>query len=186
MKNIQPEAGDEMGRFPRPGCCFTVQKFLHLPVVNVSSNTEQAHPEIPQLWNMRGNSRVKLKNGRLIDMVTGPEMRDIFAMCLSHHFMMATWSNLVLQIGHEDIVNKKVATFQYSMISVSGVLFRFGPCFAGGQSSLQAIYGGVEFGLDRFELAQRHALQGQPGMQLGQSGGTKFGSTWADLSLSGT
>ena len=34
----------------------------------------------------------------------------------------------------------------------------------------QAIYGGVEFGLDRFELAQRHALQGQPGMQLGQSG----------------
>ena len=41
---------------------------------------------------------------------------------------------------------------------------------AGGQSSLQAIYGGVEFGLDRFELAQRHALQGQPGMQLGQSG----------------
>lgn len=26
------------------------------------------------------------------------------------------------------------------------------------------------FGLDRFELAQRHALQGQPGMQLGQSG----------------
>ena len=28
----------------------------------------------------------------------------------------------------------------------------------------------MEFGLDRFELAQRHALQGQPGMQLGQSG----------------
>ena len=37
-------------------------------------------------------------------------------------------------------------------------------------ASLQAIYGGVEFGLDRFELSQRHALQGQPGMQLGQSG----------------
>eukprot|EP00438_Fugacium_kawagutii_P001739 Skav219920 [mRNA] locus=scaffold2006:155773:161707:- [translate_table: standard] len=66
----------------------------------VKSTQPEAHPEIPQLWNMRGNSRIKLKNG--------------------------------------------------------------------GQSSLQAIYGGVEFGLDRFELAQRHALQGQPGMQLGQ------------------
>eukprot|EP00439_Symbiodinium_sp_Y106_P086985 s383_g37.t2 len=75
----------------------------------------EPHIEIPQLWNMRGNSRIKLKNGRLIDMVTG------------------------------------------------------------GQSKLQAIYGGVEFGLDRFELAQRHALQGQPtGMQLGQSGRPMF------------
>lgn len=80
----------------------------------VKTTTPEAHPEIPQLWNMRGNSRIKLKNGRLIDMVTG------------------------------------------------------------GQSSLQAIYGGVEFGLDRFELAQRHALQGQPGMQLGQSGRPMF------------
>jgi len=80
----------------------------------VKNTQPEAHPEIPQLWNMRGNSRIKLKNGRLIDMVTG------------------------------------------------------------GQSSLQAIYGGVEFGLDRFELAQRHALQGQPGMQLGQSGRPMF------------
>ena len=40
----------------------------------------------------------------------------------------------------------------------------------GGQRNLHAIYGGVEFGLDRFELAQRHAMQGQAGMQLGQSG----------------
>ncbi|CAE7326460.1 unnamed protein product [Symbiodinium necroappetens] len=75
----------------------------------------EPYMEIPQLWNMRGNSRIKLQNGRLIDMVTG------------------------------------------------------------GQSKLQAIYGGVEFGLDRFELAQRHALQGQPtGMQLGQSGRPMF------------
>jgi hypothetical protein len=34
----------------------------------------------------------------------------------------------------------------------------------------------VEFGLDRFELAQRHALQGQPGMQLGQSGHVGLGN----------
>ncbi|CAJ1358503.1 unnamed protein product [Effrenium voratum] len=80
----------------------------------VRKTTPEAHTEIPQLWNMRGNTRIKLKNGRLIDMVTG------------------------------------------------------------GQSSLQAIYGGVEFGLDRFELSQRHALQGQPGMQLGQSGRPMF------------
>jgi hypothetical protein len=40
----------------------------------------------------------------------------------------------------------------------------------GGHRNLHAIYGGVEFGLDRFELAQRHAMQGQAGMQLGQSG----------------
>eukprot|EP00435_Cladocopium_sp_Y103_P014773 s2202_g3.t1 len=63
---------------------------------------------------MRGNSRIQLKNGRLIDMITG---------------------------GHRN---------------------------------LHAIYGGVEFGLDRFELAQRHAMQGQAGMQLGQSGRPMF------------
>ena len=80
----------------------------------VKSTPQEAHPEIPQLWNMRGNSRIQLKNGRLIDM------------------------------------------------------------FTGGQRNLQAIYGGVEFGLDRFELAQRHALQGQTGMQLGQSGRPMF------------
>eukprot|EP00440_Ansanella_granifera_P051448 gb/GFBE01055774.1/.p1 GENE.gb/GFBE01055774.1/~~gb/GFBE01055774.1/.p1 ORF type:complete len:1053 (+),score=292.89 gb/GFBE01055774.1/:1-3159(+) len=82
----------------------------------VKDTPPEAHPEIPQLWNMRGNSRIQLKNGRLIDMVTG------------------------------------------------------------GQSQLQAIYGGVEFGLDRFELSQRHAIQGQaaPGMQLGQSGRPMF------------
>lgn len=80
----------------------------------VKGTPSEAHPEIPQLWNMRGNSRIQLKNGRLIDM------------------------------------------------------------FTGGQKNLQAIYGGVEFGLDRFELAQRHALQGQTGMQLGQSGRPMF------------
>lgn len=80
----------------------------------VKATPKEEHPEIPQLWNMRGNSRIQLKNGRLIDM------------------------------------------------------------FTGGQKNLQAIYGGVEFGLDRFELAQRHALQGQTGMQLGQSGRPMF------------
>ena len=34
----------------------------------------------------------------------------------------------------------------------------------------------MEFGLDRFELAQRHALQGQPGTQLGQSGHVGLGN----------
>eukprot|EP00931_Biecheleriopsis_adriatica_P086794 TRINITY_DN6137_c1_g3_i1.p1 TRINITY_DN6137_c1_g3~~TRINITY_DN6137_c1_g3_i1.p1 ORF type:complete len:542 (+),score=114.15 TRINITY_DN6137_c1_g3_i1:35-1627(+) len=81
------------------------------------SVTPEAHPEIPQLWNMRGNSRIKVKDGRVVDM------------------------------------------------------------FTGGQSSLQAIYGGVEFGLDRFQLSQRTALQGStgmPGMQLGQTGRPMF------------
>ncbi|CAK9106865.1 NADPH-dependent diflavin oxidoreductase 1 [Durusdinium trenchii] len=80
----------------------------------VKGTAPEAHPQIPQLWNMRGNSRIQLKNGRLIDMLTG------------------------------------------------------------GQRKLHAIYGGVEFGLDRFELAQRHAMQGQAGMQLGQSGRPMF------------
>ena len=55
----------------------------------VQSTPPEQYPEIPQLWNMRGNSRIQLKNGKLVDIITG------------------------------------------------------------GQSSLQAIYGGVEFGLDR-------------------------------------
>eukprot|EP00434_Breviolum_minutum_P009358 symbB.v1.2.008246.t2/scaffold515.1/size193321/8 len=78
----------------------------------VQNTPPEQYPEIPQLWNMRGNSRIQLKNGKLVDIITG------------------------------------------------------------GQSSLQAIYGGVEFGLDRFELAQRHAMTSQakgPGMPLAQS-----------------
>eukprot|EP00440_Ansanella_granifera_P034895 gb/GFBE01037854.1/.p1 GENE.gb/GFBE01037854.1/~~gb/GFBE01037854.1/.p1 ORF type:complete len:1031 (+),score=267.56 gb/GFBE01037854.1/:1-3093(+) len=82
----------------------------------VKSTPPEAHPEIPQLWNMRGNSRIQVRNGRVVDMYTG----------------------------------------------------RMG--------ELHAIYGGVQFGLDRFELSQRHALQGQsgPGMQMGQSGRPMF------------
>jgi len=86
----------------------------------VAATKPEAFPEIPQLWNMRGNTRIQLKGGRLMNLATG------------------------------------------------------------GQSSLQAIYGGVEFGLDRFELAQRHALQGQQmqaglqGMQMGASGRPMF------------
>ena len=80
----------------------------------VKSTPAETHSEIPQLWNMRGNTRVQLKNGRVIDM------------------------------------------------------------FTGGQRNLHAIYGGVQFGLDRFELAQRHALQGQAGMPLAQSGRPMF------------
>ena len=80
----------------------------------VKSTPAEAHPEIPQLWNMRGNTRVQLKNGRVVDM------------------------------------------------------------FTGGRRNLHAIYGGVQFGLDRFELAQRHALQGQTGMPLAQSGRPMF------------
>ncbi|CAJ1440046.1 unnamed protein product [Effrenium voratum] len=82
----------------------------------VQAAEPEPYPEIPQLWNMRGNSRIQLKNGKLVDIITG------------------------------------------------------------GQSNLQAIYGGVEFGLDRFELAQRHALQGaqKPGVPLAQSGRPLF------------
>jgi len=87
----------------------------------VKSATPDAHQEIPQLWNMRGNSRIQLKDGKLLDSETGM------------------------------------------------------------YSSCQAIYGGVEFGLDRFELAQRHALpgaalqqQGLQSMSLGPSGRPMF------------
>lgn len=80
----------------------------------VTNTTPEEHSEIPQLWNMRGLSRIRLENGKIIDNETG---------------------------------------------SVS---------------NLHAIYGGVEFGLDRFELAQRHALRpgvpGVPGMAMQQAG----------------
>ncbi|CAJ1388163.1 unnamed protein product [Effrenium voratum] len=66
----------------------------------VRSTVPEAHPEIPQLWNMRGNSRIQLQGGKLRDVQTGLN------------------------------------------------------------SNLHAIYGGVQFGLDRFQLAQRPALPG--------------------------
>jgi len=64
----------------------------------VSNTTPEAHPEIPQLWNMRGNSRIQLQGGKLRDVQTGLN------------------------------------------------------------NNLHAIYGGVQFGLDRFQLAQRPSL----------------------------
>jgi len=80
----------------------------------VRSTKPEAHPQIPQLWNMRGNGRIQLKDGRLVNMATGLT------------------------------------------------------------SKLRAIYGGVQFGLDKFELQQRSAMQGSQlgappmqGMQLG-------------------
>ncbi|CAK9112784.1 Uncharacterized protein SCF082_LOCUS52291 [Durusdinium trenchii] len=77
----------------------------------LADTAPELHTEIPQLWNMRGLSRIRLENGKIVDNETG---------------------------------------------SVS---------------NLHAIYGGVEFGLDRFELAQRHALRpGVPGMAMQQAG----------------
>jgi len=64
----------------------------------VNSTTPEAYPEIPQLWNMRGNSRIQLQGGKLRDVQTGLN------------------------------------------------------------NNLHAIYGGVQFGLDRFQLAQRPSL----------------------------
>ncbi len=71
----------------------------------VSTTMPDPHAEIPQLWNMRGNQRIHLKDGKVVDSETGM------------------------------------------------------------QSNLHAIYGGVQFGLDRFELAQRSAL---PRLQMQQ------------------
>lgn len=73
----------------------------------VRSTKPDEHIEIPQLWNMRGNQRIRMKDGKLLDEITGV------------------------------------------------------------QKNVRAIFGGVEFGLDRFELAQRAGLPGAP---LGQPG----------------
>ncbi|OLP96686.1 hypothetical protein AK812_SmicGene21056 [Symbiodinium microadriaticum] len=100
------------------------QRWLDLADEIVENKVPEAFPEIPQLWNMRGLSRIRLENGKVVDTETG----------------------LV--------------------------------------TNLHAIYGGVEFGLDRFELAQRRpgipvpgmAMQQSPlqGMQLGPSGRPMF------------
>ena len=78
--------------------------------------------QIPQLWNMRGQSRIQVRDGKMLNSATGQ------------------WSYLT------------------------------------------SVYGGIEFQLDRFELAQRHTLRpvgpgastmvgGLQGMQLGPSAG---------------
>ncbi len=81
----------------------------------VRSTKPEAHPQIPQLWNMRRTGRIQFNDGRLVNTATG--------------------------------------------IS----------------SNRRAIYGGVQFDLDKFELTQRAGLQGSQmgpplmmqGMQLG-------------------
>eukprot|EP00930_Biecheleria_cincta_P060792 TRINITY_DN4638_c0_g4_i1.p1 TRINITY_DN4638_c0_g4~~TRINITY_DN4638_c0_g4_i1.p1 ORF type:complete len:962 (-),score=205.08 TRINITY_DN4638_c0_g4_i1:117-3002(-) len=93
----------------------------------IANTPAEKFPEIPQLWNMRGLSRIQVKDGKLLDAETGL------------------------------------------------------------QSNLHAIYGGVQFGLDRFELAQRSSLYpagaqpgaamqqpGLQGMQVGPSGRPMF------------
>ena len=37
----------------------------------IGATEPEAYPEIPQLWNMRGNSRIQLKDGKLVDVITG-------------------------------------------------------------------------------------------------------------------
>jgi len=80
----------------------------------IRSTKPEAHRQIPQLWNMRNNSRIQVKEGKLVNTATG--------------------------LG----------------------------------SSLQAIYGGVNFGLDKLELHQRSVqpslapqMQGQPARTRG-------------------
>jgi len=100
----------------------------------IQAKKPEAFTEIPQLWNMRGNSRIQLQGGKIRDMQTGL------------------------------------------------------------QSNLHAIYGGVEFGLDRFQLAQRTSLPGAalpsampgaplPGAALAQPG--RFDITGMQLGPSG-
>mmetsp|Transcript_70259 Transcript_70259/g.164842 ORF Transcript_70259/g.164842 Transcript_70259/m.164842 type:complete len:982 (+) Transcript_70259:72-3017(+) len=85
-------------------------------------NAKATDKQIPQLWNMRGQSRIQVRDGKMLNSATGQ------------------WSYLT------------------------------------------SVYGGIEFQLDRFELAQRHTLRpvgpgastmvgGLQGMQLGPSAG---------------
>jgi len=77
----------------------------------VKATPPETHPEIPQLWNMRGRSRINLKGGRLVDVHTG---------------------------------------------------------FT---SNLQALYGGVQFGVDKFPVAQQQQQQrpGQGALSMAQA-----------------
>lgn len=45
---------------------------VFLPPQEIVANTiPEQHTEIPQLWNMRGLSRIRLENGKIIDNETG-------------------------------------------------------------------------------------------------------------------
>ena len=92
------------------------QEWWHLAEDLVKS-AKNVDKQIPQLWNMRGQSRIQVREGKMMNSQTG-------------------------------------------------------------QCYLTSVYGGIEFGLDRFELAQRHTLRpvgaggstmvgGLQGMQLG-------------------
>jgi len=119
----------------------------------VTNTTPEEHSEIPQLWNMRGLSRIRLENGKIIDNETG---LDVFTPFFTPSFSM----NL------NDMVFEQQLPAVCSMSCI--VSHRFVPTGTwavsdtGSVSNLHAIYGGVEFGLDRFELAQRHAPWPEP------------------------
>ena len=115
----------------------------------------EPHMEIPQLWNMRGNSRIKLKNGRLIDMVTGlgdwkpgSEMH-VEAMKCSR---ARRWPEQAP--GHLWRCGEPQPHTTWQTLSPSAI-----QGLEDGEGSAVCY---ERFGLDRFELAQRHALQGQP------------------------
>ena len=60
----------------------------------VGATEPEAYPEIPQLWNMRGNSRIQLKDGKLVDVITGG------------------YSNLQAIYGGVEFLDENIPTFQ--------------------------------------------------------------------------
>jgi len=105
-----------MAKFLVDSSTSVPQEWWHLADELVES-AKTVNKQIPQLWNMRGQSRIQVRDGKMVNSQTG-------------------------------------------------------------QCYLTSVYGGIEFGLDRFELAQRHTLRpvgaggstmvgGLQGMQLG-------------------
>ena len=71
--------------------CLFVHVFVCAGQEIVSNTAPEPHSEIPQLWNMRGLSRIRLENGKIVDMETGPLH---FIQCPHRHTGNEDWKHL--------------------------------------------------------------------------------------------
>eukprot|EP00930_Biecheleria_cincta_P071201 TRINITY_DN58720_c0_g1_i1.p1 TRINITY_DN58720_c0_g1~~TRINITY_DN58720_c0_g1_i1.p1 ORF type:complete len:1107 (+),score=253.54 TRINITY_DN58720_c0_g1_i1:32-3352(+) len=143
----------------------------------VKSAKAEKHPNIPQLWNMRGNSRIQVQDGRLVNTATG-KSRNLRAVYGGVQFGLDKFELSSRQLGQGQQRPAPAAQVGAGVPGLGRLTQLAAPGARGapldgrqplfvperfqiGQRSMapsgQAAPS-VQFGLDKFELAQRSVM----------------------------
>lgn len=158
----------------------------------IKSTKPEKHPNIPQLWNMRGNSRIQVQDGRLVNTATG-KSRNMRAIYGGVQFGLDKF-----QLSQRQQQKPAPGAPVGAGTPGLGRLTQLAPSDARGQAldGRQPLFvperfqigqremapsgrapQGLQFGLDKFELAQRSGMpptgpmrappQATTGLQIG-------------------